>query len=144
MKICERRLQLITGTAPVPVKSNDKAGKNPKSVEKARKKAEEQAEKEEREWGQLPTLSRTELLSHYAKAVAECMGKLEDAYERNPKSTALTKALTELREATDRHLTILRSLTAAPGDDPEGRALARAIDEAETANAGARSGLNRK
>jgi hypothetical protein len=137
-------LLLITGKAPVLSRTIDKAGKNSKSDEKSRKKAEEEAEKEEREWGQLPTLSRAELLTHYAKAVAECMGKLEDAYERNPKSTALTKALTELREATDRHLTILRSVTVTPGDDPEGRALARAIDEAETANAGARSGLNRK
>jgi hypothetical protein len=144
MKIADRRLALITGPPPVLTQSNQPSGKPGKADKKADKKAQEKAEKEQREWGQLPNLEPAELLRHYARAIEECMGKLEDAYERNPKGAALAKALTMLRDETDRHLTILRSLTTKLTGEAEARALARAIDEAETANKGARSGPTSK
>jgi hypothetical protein len=136
MKIADRRLELITGTSPVPTEQVGSASKKDK---KAQKKAQEKAEEMEKEWGKLPSLSRAELLRHYTLAIDECMAKLEDAYERNPKSTAFAKALSLLREATDRQLTTLRSLSTQVTDGAERRALAEAIDEAETANKGARS-----
>ena len=68
------------------------------------------------------------------------MDKLEDAYERNPKSAALPKALAALREATDRHLQALRTLQPEIKDEKESAALRDAIEQAETANQGARNG----
>ncbi|HXG65678.1 MAG TPA: hypothetical protein VNO70_11270 [Blastocatellia bacterium] len=124
MKIADRRLIAITG-APAP----------------ADKKAQKKAEDEEREWGPLPQASRAELLRQYARAIAEVMVKLEDAYERNPKSGAIPKALTILRDATDRHLQTLRSLGSQVKDESEAAALREALSEAETANQGARNGL---
>ena len=125
MKIADRRLKAIVGPAPAPTDKRDQ------------KKIEE----EEREWGAVPKVSRVELLRHYARAVSECMAKLEDAYERNPKSSALPKALTVLREVTDRHLQSLQVLKAEMKTEAEIAAISGAIYEAETANKGARDGL---
>ena len=125
MKIADRRLKAVLGPAPPALDKKDQ------------KKAEE----EEREWGALPKVSRAELLRHYARAIAECMAKLEDAYERNPKSSALPKALAILRASTDKQLETLRTLKADMKSESEIAAIAGAIDEAETANKGARDGL---
>jgi hypothetical protein len=125
MKIADRRLKAITEPAAAPVD----------------KKEQKKVEEEEREWGAVPKVSRDELLRHYARAIAECMAKLEDAYERNPKSTALPKALSVLRDATDKHLETLRKLKPEMKTDDEITAIGSAIYEAETANKGAREGL---
>jgi antitoxin component HigA of HigAB toxin-antitoxin module len=69
------------------------------------------------------------------------MAKLEDAYERNPKSSALPKALNLLRDATDKHLLTLRALKPELTTENEASAISGAIYEAETANKGARDGL---
>lgn len=125
MKIADRRLKAIAGAGTSALD----------------KKELKKAEEEEREWGALPKVSRAELLRHYARAIAECMAKLEDSYERNPKSAALPKALGILRDATDKHLETLRTLKADMKDEGELAAIAGAISEAETANKGARDGL---
>ena len=125
MKIAERRLKAIVEPPATPVD----------------KKEQKKAEEEEREWGALPKLSRDELLRHYARAIAECMAKLEDAYERNPKSSALPKALSVLRDATEKHLETLRRLKPEMKTESELSAISEAIYEAETANKGARDGL---
>jgi hypothetical protein len=125
MKIADRRLKAIVGSAASPVD----------------KKEQKKVEEEEREWGAVPKVGRTELLRHYARAISECMAKLEDAYERNPKSTALPKALAVLRDATDTHLQMLRALKSEMTSDTEVAAISGAIYEAETANQGARDGL---
>jgi hypothetical protein len=129
MKIADRRMSLITGVAPTTSEKSDG------------KKGEKKAEEEEREWGVLKTTSRADLLKHYARAIEECMAKIEDAYERNPKSKALPKALATLREATDRHLEALKSLAGQVTDEGEKRALGDAIEQAELANKGAREGI---
>jgi hypothetical protein len=132
MKIADRRIQLITGKAPPPVEKQ------------SGKKGEKKAEEEERDWGVLKTTSRAELLKHYSRAIEECMAKIEDAYERNPKSAPVGKALATLREATDRHLQVLKSLTSQVTDENEMSALRDAIEEAELANKGAREGVKAK
>ena len=124
MKIADRRLLAITAPAVAP------------SVDK---KDQKKIEEEVREWGALPKLTRAELLQHYARAIAECMNKLEDAYERNPKSSALAKALAHLRGATDKHLLTLHSLAPELKDENETSALRQAVEEAETANKGSRA-----
>lgn len=128
VKIADRRIKAIVGKPDWP-DTSDKPNKK--------------IEGEEREWGALPKASRAEFLRHYAKAIAECMAKLEDAYERNPKSASLPKALTLLRDATDRHLQTLRALSVEMKNENETSALRDAIDQAETANKGARDGLNK-
>jgi hypothetical protein len=125
MKIADRRLNAIV-TPPAPA---------------ADKKEQKKLDEEEREWGALPKVSKDELLRHYARAIAECMAKLEDAYERNPKSSALPKALSVLREATDKHLETLRRLKPDMKTESELAAISTAVYEAETANKGAREGL---
>jgi hypothetical protein len=125
IKIADRRLIALTAAAPTGGDA------------KAQKKLEE----EMREWGALPKLTRTELLRHYARSIEEGMAKLEDAYERNPKSSAIPKALVALRDATDRHLQTLRSLESQVKEDKESGALKDAIDQAQAANKGARDGL---
>jgi hypothetical protein len=125
MRIADRRLKAILSPSAPPTEKKDQ------------KKIEE----EEREWGALPKVSRAELLRHYARAISECMAKLEDAYERNPKSSALPKALNLLRDATDKHLLTLRALKPELTTENEASAISGAIYEAETANKGARDGL---
>lgn len=125
MKIADRRLKAVIGPA-APVTD---------------KKDQKKAEEEEREWGAVPKVSRAELLRHYARAIAECMAKLEDAYERNPKSAALPKALAILRASTDKQLETLRTLKPEMKTETEISAIAGAIEEAEVANKGARDGL---
>ncbi|HJQ24031.1 MAG TPA: hypothetical protein VKA60_08960 [Blastocatellia bacterium] len=127
MKIADRRLAALN---PAP----------PPTDEKGIKKAAE----EKKEWGELPKLGRADLLLHYARAIEEGMAKLEDAYEHNPKSKTLSKALDILREATDRHLQTLRALNGANKDEREAEALRRAIEQAEVANEGARKGVKAK
>lgn len=125
MKIADRRLAALSPTV----------------VQPADKKAEKKLEDELREWGAVPKVSRAELLQHYARAVEEGIAKLEDAHERNPKSSAIPKALTLLRDATDRHLQLLQGLAAEMKTDGESLALTKAIDEAKFANNGAKEGL---
>ena len=131
MRIADRRLAALN-PPPLPTE------------EKARKKAEEKLAEEKKEWGELPKLDRAVLLRHYARAIEESIAKLEDSYERNPKSKALGKALEMLREATDRHLQTLRGLLNEVKDPKETDALRHAIEEAETANEGARKGVKAK
>jgi|GEM_PF-1114166 len=128
MKIAERRLKAIAGPAAAPTD----------------KKEQKKLEEEEHEWGALPKVSRVELLRHYARAISECMAKLEDAYERNPKSSALPKALVILRDSTDKHLQTLRTLQPEMKTENEISAMSGALEEAETANKGARDGLSKQ
>jgi hypothetical protein len=128
MKIADRRLAALKGDSPTP----------------ADPKAEKKAEQEARDWGVLPKMGRADLLRQYSRAIEECMAKLEDAYERNPKSAAIPKSLAALRDATERHLETLRALSSEMKTDREIAALRDAIDQAETANKGARDGLKEK
>lgn len=128
MKIADRRLLALTGAPSAP----------------ADKKAQKKAEEEERKWGPLPKLERQELLKHYTRTIEEVIAKLEDAHERNPKDSALPKALAVLRDSTDNHLRILHSLESNIKNDAEASALKEAIAQAEVANQGAREGLKNK
>lgn len=129
MKIADRRILALQGEKP---------------VDPADKKAKEKAEQEVRQWGALPKLNREQLLRHYARAVSESIAKLEDAHERNPKDSAIPRALSALRDSTDRHLPALRALTSDMKGEREAEAMSAAIAEAENANRGAKEGLKGK
>lgn len=129
MKIADRRLAAITNT---PAPTDDKS-KNDKS--------KKESEKELLKWGPVPQVSRSELLSHYSKTIDEAIAKIEDSFERNPKSTKLTHALKTFLEATETHLKLLMDLEPKLHGDAELRAVKTAIDRAKTAVEGAREGL---
>jgi hypothetical protein len=128
MKIIDRRLKAITGET---IAADDK-------------KAQKNQEEENRKWGVLPKLDRAGYLQHYARAIDETMAKLEDAYERNPKATALTKALKNLLESTTEHLKIFHSLESVVQTNKEKSILADAIEKATLAHKGAEDGLKAK
>lgn len=128
MKIIDRRLKAITGET---VAADDK-------------KAQKNQEEENRKWGVLPKLDRAAYLQHYVRAIDEAMAKLEDAYERNPKANALTKALKNLLDSTAEHLKILNNLAATVTSDKEKGILADAIEKATLAHKGAEDSLKAK
>lgn len=129
MKIADRRLAALN-PAPAPAPTDAKAQKK--------------EEEEKKSWGELPKMNRAALLVQYARAIEESIAKLEDAYERNPKSKALAKALDILRDATDRQLQTLHALSNDMKDARETDALHRAIEQAQTANDGAHKGVKAK
>jgi hypothetical protein len=95
-----------------------------------------QKKKEEEQWGPLPTGTKLELLTDYKRILEEAEEKLDDAYERSAKNELIPKALSKFKEAVTRHITQLRALASQITDPKEQRALAEAIEEAETVTKG--------
>jgi len=95
-----------------------------------------QTKKEEEKWGPLPKGTRLELIQDYKAILEEAMEKLDDAYERDKKMPALPKALSKFKEGAAHQLPQLRALAPQLTDKKEQRALAEAIEEAETATKG--------
>lgn len=91
-----------------------------------------QKKKEEETWGPLPTGTKAELLSDYKKILEEGEEKLDDFFEREPKNDLLKKALRKFKDAANRHIPQLRAMAAQLTDKKDQRALAEAIEEAET------------
>lgn len=93
-----------------------------------------QTNKEEEKWGPLPTGTKAELLEDYKQILEEAEEKLDDALTRN--DALIPKALSKFKEAARRHLAQLRSLEAKMTERRELKALAEAIEEAETVTKG--------
>lgn len=91
-----------------------------------------QKSKEEETWGPLPTGTKAELLTDYKKILEEAEEKLEDFYSREPKNDLLKKALQKFKQAANRQIPQLRAMAAQLSDKKDQRALAEAIEEAET------------
>lgn len=93
-----------------------------------------QPKKEEEKWGPLPTGTKAELLQDYKKILEEAEEKLDDAFDR--KDALIPKALSKFKEAARKQLEQLRSLEAKMTEMRELKALAEAIEEAETVTKG--------
>ena len=93
-----------------------------------------QPKKEEEKWGPLPTGTKAELLQDYKKILEEAEEKLDDAFDR--KDALIPKALSKFKEAARKQLEQLRSLEAKMTETRELKALAEAIEEAETVTKG--------
>ncbi len=93
-----------------------------------------QTNKEEEKWGPLPTGTQAELLEDYKHILEEAEEKLDDAFSRN--DALVPKALSKFKEAARRQLAQLRSLEAKMTERRELKALAEAIEEAETVTKG--------
>ncbi|MBS1786443.1 MAG: hypothetical protein JST85_01900 [Acidobacteria bacterium] len=91
-----------------------------------------QKKKEEETWGPLPTGTKAELLTDYKKILEEGEEKLDDFFEREPKSDLLKKALRKFKDAANRQIPQLRALASQMTEKADQRALAEAIEEAET------------
>ena len=96
-----------------------------------------QKEKEEKTWGPLPKGTKLELLNDYKRILEEAEEKLDDAYERGASNKLVPKALAKFKEAVTRQISQLRALAPQLSDPKEKRALADAIEEAETVTKGA-------
>jgi len=134
MKIADRRIEAATHTSDIP----PPAKPNPADRPHPPRKGEPDDSKE---GNALEKLSRAELLRHYSRAIEELMDKMEDAHDRNPKSSALKRALNILADGTDRQLKTLEGLKPDMKDEAEDRALRDAISKAEEANKGAKEAL---
>lgn len=95
-----------------------------------------QKPKEEEVWGPLPKGTKVELLNDYKRILEEAEEKMEDAFERSSKNEKLPKALAKFKEGVTRHIAQLRALAPQLSNPKEQRALAEAIEEAETVTKG--------
>lgn len=95
-----------------------------------------QKKKEEETWGPLPTGTKLELLTDYKRILEEAEEKLDDAYNQGSKNPLVPKALNKFKEAAARQIAQLRGLALQLTDKREQRALAEAIEEAETVTKG--------
>lgn len=95
-----------------------------------------QKPKEEETWGPLPAGTKLQLLQDYKRILEEAEEKLDDAYNRAATDKLLPKALNKFKEGATRHLAQLRALQPQLTDAKERRALAEAMEEAETATKG--------
>jgi len=91
-----------------------------------------QKKKEEETWGPLPKGTKLELLQDYKHILEEAEEKLDDWFGRGGKDNLLPKALNKFKEAATRHIGQLRALSSQMTDKRDQRALAEAIEEAET------------
>lgn len=91
-----------------------------------------QKKKEEETWGPLPTGTKVQLLSDYKRILEEGEEKLDDFFQREPKSDLLRKSLKKFKDAAIKQIPQLRALASKMTDKKEQRALEEAIEEAET------------
>jgi hypothetical protein len=91
-----------------------------------------QKKKEEETWGPLPKGTKLELLQDYKRILEEAEEKLDDWYNRGGKDNLLPKALNKFKDAGGKHVAQLRALAPQMTEKREQRALAEAIEEAET------------
>lgn len=96
-----------------------------------------QKPKEEETWGPLPKGTRLELLGDYKRILEEAEEKLDDAYERGAKNEKIPKALAKFKEGVTKQIAQLRTFASQLSEPKEQRALAEAIEEAETVTKGA-------
>jgi len=91
-----------------------------------------QSKREEGNWGPLPTGTKLELLQDYKHILEEAEDKLDDLLNRDTVPPGLEKALSKFKEGTSRQISKLRALASQLTEKTEQRALAEAIEEAET------------
>jgi hypothetical protein len=109
IKATERRLLVL-------------AGPNAASTKKV--------ENDMKKWGELPTGTRTELLTDIAKILGEAITNIDDVAARNVNNELLPKALTKLASASMRFLSDLKPMRSqAQGAERE--ALEQAIENAQ-------------
>lgn len=110
VKIAERRVSAVTGTAAAQTLSAKDAAKD---LEK---------------WGELPKGTRAQLLGDLARVLDEAINNVDDVAVRTPGSSLIPKAVKHLSEAAARFLPQLTPLRANASGEGEREALEQAID----------------
>lgn len=102
LKIADRRLDALAGLTP------------------------KLSKKDEENWGPAPTGTTEQLLRAYVKIIDELENKIDDAYERSPKSPRMKKAMEKLLKGAEANLARLQQL----GQTVSGRDAQSALESA--------------
>jgi hypothetical protein len=102
LKIADRRLDAVAGLTP------------------------KLSKKEEENWGSTPTGTPEQLLRAYIKIIDELESKVDDAYERDPNSPKMKKAMEKLLKGAEANLVRLQQL----GQTVSGRDAQAALEAA--------------
>jgi len=110
IKAADRRFAIINGTKPPAIKKVDK---------------------EEPDWGDVPTGTRAQLLGDIAGILDEAINNIDNAATHNPRNPLVTKALRKLNNAANGYTEQLNSLKTKTTDSDEIAAIERVYDEAK-------------
>ena len=110
IKAADRRFAIINGSKPPAIKKVDK---------------------EEPDWGDVPTGTRAQLLGDVAGILDEAINNIDNAATQNPKNPLITRALRKLNNAANGYTEQLNSLKTKTTDSDEIAAIERVYDEAK-------------
>lgn len=110
IKAVDRRLAIITGAAAPP------PGKK--------------SEKEQEAWGELPTGSKSQLLSDVAGILDEAITNIDDVSRRDEKNPLIARSLRKLTTASNGYVTQLTAFRSQTKDADELAAIERALENA--------------
>ena len=96
-----------------------------------------QVKKDMEKWGELPTGTRTQLLSDIARILDEAITNIDDAGARSSQSIILPKAFQKLTEASTRILPQLTAMRSTTNDKAEREMLEQAIENLQSIAAAA-------
>jgi len=115
IKAAERRMALVTGTAPSAPTSNSK-----------------QAKKEAELWGDVPKGTRAELIGDVAKILDEAITNIDDVSMHDEKSPLLPKALRKLAASATQIIDQLTPLRAQAKSEEEISNMEQAVENAQS------------
>jgi len=98
IKAAERRLMVITNSSAANAK---------------------QLKKDSERWGELPTGSRTELVSDIARILDEAITNIDDVSSRDERNPLIAKSLRKLAQAVNSIMTQLKPLSAEAKSEAE-------------------------
>jgi hypothetical protein len=110
IKAADRRFAIINGTKPQGIKKVDK---------------------EEPDWGDVPTGTHAQLLGDIAGILDEAINNIDNAATHNSKNPLVTRALRKLNNAANSYTEQLNSLKTKTTDSDEIAAIERVYDEAK-------------
>lgn len=113
VKAVERRLMVLTGVT---------------ETRTAVKASKETKKKDADKWGQLPTGTRSELLSDVKSILDEAVRNIDNAAEHNAKNTLLPKALKKLADGCSRFALQLKPFYDSAQSDRERREVYDAME----------------
>lgn len=109
IKAADRRLAIIRGAVPPPAKKS---------------------EKDEEKWGEMPSGSKTQLLSDIAGILDESITNIDDVSRRDEKNPLISRSLRKLTAAANNYVTQLTALRDQTKDADELDAIERVLENA--------------
>ncbi|MGZ8844456.1 MAG: hypothetical protein ACXW18_12395 [Pyrinomonadaceae bacterium] len=109
IKAADRRLAIIRGAVPPPAKKS---------------------EKDEEKWGEMPSGSKTQLLSDIAGILDESITNIDDVSRRDEKNPLISRSLRKLTAAANNYVAQLTALRDQTKDADELAAIERVLENA--------------